>query len=102
MSKAWTADALATRLRAYLADHPDVHCLTVPWMQRTIGRDDHLPPHIVEQAFARLNKTGELALPVNEKRSGCGCVDCRAARYAVRNRTSRKQRAKQRLQARAR
>lgn len=98
VSRAWDVTELATRIRAYLADNPTVVIITVPLMQQNIGGAVHLPRHIVEQAFARLNKSGELSQAQNVHK--CRCTGfCNASHYYVLKRTPPKLRAKQRLRA---
>lgn len=82
MSRRLDAEEVAGRMRRWLTMHLEICEITVPMMQRELGRGE-LPPHIVEQAMHRLNLAGELSLAGASKKTHC-CGDCRAARYAVR------------------
>ena len=76
--------ALASCIRRFLAQNPEVTMLTVPIIQRAVGGAVFIQPHVVERAFDRLNKSGELSLAIHGRRGGCRCGDHRAARYTVR------------------
>lgn len=93
MTTRWNPDDLAARIRLYLLDNPEVEQLTVPMMQRVLGGDikwdkdaEYLPPHFVEQAFQKLNISGELA-HAGPRSSQCHCGDHRAATYEVRRKS---------------
>lgn len=83
MSRRLDAVEIAGRMRRWLFLHSEICEITVPMMQRELGRGEHLPPHVVEQAMQRLNLSGELGHAGASKKTHC-CGDCRAARYAVR------------------
>lgn len=83
MSREVDADEIAGRMRQWLSLHTEVCEITVPMMQRELGRGTYLPPHVVEQAMHRLNLSGELGRAGAPAKTHC-CGNCRAARYAVR------------------
>lgn len=74
---------LATALRKYFASHHEITSVSIPYLTQQLGI--HAPKHVWEQAFALLNKSGDLSQAKNRPALG-GCGWERSSRYAVRKR----------------